>query len=320
MQENSSTGETRFAILVSPFAGQFRRDPAKLVEILTQARALGRVWSPSTEAELRAAAVEIHEFRPSHLVLVGGDGSLMRALSQLYDTFGSDPFPILVPLAAGTVNLAVRRWGGAGDGLAAMKNLSGSFAAPSISVRSLEVNLDGHLYIAFTVGTGLISNFFEEYDRQGHRGNFSAALILVKTLVGSWVSSAYSKRIFAPTPASLSIPGQDFGKLPFTLLVSSVFVDLGLGLKPTYRAHEAKGQLHLVASTLRARALGSKVWRVLRAQPLQREPRAPSSIDVLTHSFELEFDHPTKVILDGDAVTARRVSVRPGPNLSVQLI
>jgi diacylglycerol kinase (ATP) len=130
---------------------------------------------------------------------------------------------------------------------------------------------------------------------------------------GSLVGLDYAARILAPVEASLFVDQHPAPLEGLTLLVCSVFNDVGLGLRPTYRAGAEPDRLHLVATDLRARRLGPQAWRVLLGRPLV----ASRLVDELVREFSVEFMTSTALILDGDAVQARRVRVGIGPECRV---
>jgi diacylglycerol kinase family enzyme len=277
----------------------------------------GEVYAPTTEVELEQACRKLRSRGSTRVVVVGGDGTWMRVLSELYRQSGEHALPTLALIPAGTVNLAAKHWELRGRSEALLAKALAPQGSPIVERDCLRVTLDERVYLAFTVGSGLVSRFFEVYEQQAKQGNGIAAQILLRTFVGSFVGSRFARRILSPVRAKLSVDSRELGTLELTLLVTSVFSELGLGLKPTYRATSTPGKVHLIATTLPVRKLGPKALRVWRGLPLVTSPRPPEVIDCMARDFQLQFDAPHPIVLDGDAVVATCVSVQPGPRLRV---
>jgi diacylglycerol kinase family enzyme len=318
MQQISSTSPARSAIIVSLRAGQVRSNPEKRVALREICKGRGRLYELDSEVMLGQACRELYALRPWRVVIVGGDGSLMRILSELYRAYGGSPLPRITLVPAGTVNLAAKQWEIRGKPEVLLERALEKLATQVVSRPSLKVQIDGQPYVAFTVGTGLVSHFFEAYEEHEKRGARVASEIFFRTFFGAFLGSPYARRILAPVNTTLTLGKREFGEQGLTLLVSSVFRDVGLGLKPTYRASTVPGQLHLVASTLPARRLGPLALRVLQGKPLHQEPKFPEVIDCLTEQFGLSLAETTKIVLDGDTIRARHITVQPGPMLSVE--
>jgi diacylglycerol kinase family enzyme len=318
MNATSSTNSNLSAILLSNKSGRLRGTSRLYSRILRQIDGQSFKFEVATEEALDHACRQILTQRASRVVILGGDGSLTRVLSVLHRYYGATPLPRFVLIPTGTVNLAATRLGIVGRPEAILARAL-STKASNVSERpTLEVTLDGQSHVAFTFGTGLISHFFECYEAEPKQGVGAAAKIFFRTFFGSFINSAYARRILSPVQAKLVVGHQELGELGLTLLVCSVFRELGLGLKPTYRASTVPGQLHLVASTLKAHRLGPLAYRVLKGQPLQKHPRFPEVIDTLTPQFGLGLAQTTRVVLDGDSVEAMNVTVTMGPTLSVE--
>lgn len=317
MQGITSTPARSTAILLSPLAGAIGGESTLYAELAEVCAGRGELYAPTTEAELAQACAELHAQGCARVVVVGGDGTWRRVLSELYRQYGAQVLPTLALVPAGTVNLAARQWKLRGKRSALLARALSAQFTEVVERDCLKVTMDGREHLAFTVGTGLVSRFFEIYEQQPKRGKGVAVAIVLRTFFGSFLGSAFARRVLSPVRGALTVEGQPKGTLDLTLLVSSVFSELGLGLKPTYRAGTSADQLHLVATTLPVRQLGPKALRVWRGLPLLEHPSSPAVIDCLTRGFALEFASPHPIVLDGDAVMATRVAVVPGPKLRV---
>jgi diacylglycerol kinase (ATP) len=307
-----SIGQKDIVVVANPKAGKLRRLPDWLPRLTRAVAGRGRVFAPAEHSELAGCCGEIAQMRPDALVIAGGDGTVMQVLSGLARAYDAEPLPPLVLLPFGTVNTTVTRWVGRGDPWRLLEQ----FLAERGEMKrreTLHVELDGVAHVAATLGTGLISHFFDEYERAERRGLARAAAIFTQVFFGSMVGSVYASRILAPISGALSIEGSKSSLDAFTLLICSVHRDVGLGLRPTYRAATMPGRIHLVATDLEPRRLGPQAWRVF----LGRQLTAPRLVDQLVSGFSLQFTAHSSVILDGERLPARSVEVRAGNDLLV---
>lgn len=299
-------------VIANPKAGHLRRSPAGIARLTRRIEGRGPVLAPAGLGELGACCQEAARLRPDILGIAGGDGTVMQVSSGLRRAYAAVPMPPLVLLPFGTVNTTVTRWLGPGDPWWLLEE----FLAERGEMKRremLHVELDGAVYSAATLGTGLISHFFEEYDRAENRGVLRASKIFAKVFFGAMVGSAFADQILAAVPGELSIEGRTSSLGTFTLLVTSVHSNVGLGLRPTYRAATMPGRIHLVATDLAARRLGPHAWRVFRGRPLV----APHLVDEMVAGFSLRLAAKSSVILDGERHLARSVEVRAGEDLLV---
>ncbi|MGC4068213.1 MAG: diacylglycerol kinase family protein [Polyangiaceae bacterium] len=319
MQSSSSICEVGSAVLLFPRAGGFLRHPKRLDRYRSIGKSRAIVYDPVTSTELDQACAEICRCRPERVLLVGGDGSLMRGISALTCAYRGAPLPHLVPVPAGTVNLCASRWGCSGSVDSWYSAALEGKASRLLRAPTLRVCLEETPFVAFTLGAGLVSHFFEAYDQSVSPGKGTAFRIFARTFLGSLFGSTYATRLLAPVSCRVEIDGDDVGPLALSLLVTSVFANVGLGLKPTYRAGSMPGRIHLVASTLPAKTLGPLAWRVLRGLPLRPAAVEPEVIDRMVTSFSVRFDRARRVVLDGDALATESVRVAVGPELNLVL-
>jgi len=266
-----------------------------------------------TESELLAQVKELPRQPGLQVGVCGGDGTLMRVMSCLNRVLGPDALPVLVPIPFGTVCTTCARWNA---GRAPWRNLRAWLSHPALILnrqRTLSVTLDGTEHIGCTVGAGLVAQFFEHYESAEAPGVGTACKIAVKSFLGSFVSSPFSRSIMQPTECQLLVDEQTVPMRHFTLIVSSVFKNVGLGIQVTYRAGNDPERIALVSSSLPARQLGPQFWRVLTGRAL----RDPNGVDRQVKQWTMRFRGTSSIIIDGDRLTAHSVAVRPGPVWSV---
>jgi hypothetical protein len=163
------------------------------------------------------------------------------------------------------------------------------------------------------VGTGLVAKFFERYEALGAGGVVAAGRIAIESFLGSFVASKFSQSIMRPLDCRITVEGQQTTPKHFSLIVCSVFKDVGLGIKVTYRAGDEPDRIALVTSSLPARQLGPQFWRVFSGRAL----RDPLGIDRLVRDWSLQFDKSGPIIVDGERRNVHTLRVRPGPTWSV---
>jgi diacylglycerol kinase (ATP) len=307
-------------VLANRNAGGLMRDQLEWDAILVGAAQRGaRVHSTRTRDELARVARDIAARGTGAVVLVGGDGSTMAAISALEAAWPKGlPLPPLAMAGGGTVCTVARNFGARGparswakrvvqavcDGNAVTEN------KPTLRVR----DSSGGDRVGFIFGAGLVSRFFEVYDSSPRRGLVAAAAITARVFVGSFAGSALSRRILDPAPCTLAIDGADQPGRAWSLVLASVVRDVGLHLLATYRAGEDPERFHVVASGLPARDLGPQMPRILAGRPLRGEPR----VDTLARSLAVRFDDAAAAyVLDGDLVPARSATVEAGPSISL---
>jgi hypothetical protein len=109
------------------------------------------------------------------------------------------------------------------------------------------------------------------------------------------------------------VDGTTLAPEAFSLVVASVLRNVGLSMHVTYRAGEDSERFHLVTSSLPARRLAPRVWRVALGLPLGGE----HDFDGLVEKAEFSFPPGGGYVLDGECFSAAQVSVQLGPELEI---
>lgn len=304
--------------VLNPHARRLARDPALIRRIEAMSGDRAQVWVTRSLDELARAARQVALDRPDVVVLCGGDGTFMAGVTALERAYGGAALPALALAPAGTVATVARNWGTRAGVLDVAEHvLSGrSLRAqerPTLWVREH----GGASRVGFTVGTGLVARFFDRYYAAGAGGTRTALAIVARIFTGSLIGDRYAKSVLEPLPCTLTADGHELSPRAFSLVVSSVLVDLGLHMRVTYRAGSDFERPHLVASALPTTQLGPQWPRVLRGLPL-RGPRS-SCFDSLVTSFSVSFPEGQRgpYVLDGDVFHASAIQVSAGPRIRV---
>lgn len=251
----------------------------------------------------------------TRLVICGGDGTQSRVFSALAGS-GNPQLPELVVPRFGTVGTIGRRWSLGRLPLSLVEHALTERGGMVVSQPSLRVRLreaERTEAVGCTLGAGLVSRFFEVYEGAERRGMRTALTIFARTFIGSFSGARTAREMLELRPARLEIDGAPQPASAYNLVVCSVFRDVGLGIRVTYRAPDVTGSLHLVASTLPAARLGRQGLRVFRGVPL----RGPGIVDRLCQDFSLDFASRDVFVLDGELLSAKGFLVSAGPLLPI---
>jgi diacylglycerol kinase (ATP) len=270
-----------------------------------------RIHEPSTLVELEQVAGDLAARRARVVLLAGGDGTLMRALSALGTSFDPASLPIVGIVPAGTVGTVARNLGFAGTSIRTIVRAACSPAASGAPQPTLHVR-DGSSAkrVGFIFGAGLVTRFFDLYHRSGRPGLVTASTIAARVFVGSLFGSRLAAQVLSPVPSVLAIDGLAREGSGWSLVVASVLRDLGLHFLVTYRAGSDTQRFHVVASGLAPSELGRQMPRVIAGRAL----RGQRHVDALAASLQLSFEAGEDAyVLDGDVFRASSVTVQAGP-------
>ncbi len=305
-------------VIVNPNAGALARDGRLRRAILAAAaRGGARVHQTTSPADLDGLAREMASTGARAVILAGGDGSHMAALSSLARAFPELPAVGLAP--CGTVSTVAKNFG-ARLSIAWTERLILAACARTARIEpnaTLRVHDDDAVSrVGFIFGAGLVARFFELYYAGSRQGRVAAAGIAARVFAGSFFDSVLAKKVLAPTRCVVSVDGSPHVCEAWTLLLAAVVRDVGLHFLATYRAGETRQGFHVVASGLPPRRLGPQMPRVLAGKPLRGEP----GIDVIARTLDLRFaPKPDGYVLDGEVFTTRAVRVELGPPIRLLL-
>jgi diacylglycerol kinase (ATP) len=296
--------------------------------IAEQAPRTGAVVHETRDLEdLARVADAIAARAPRAVILAGGDGSVMRGLSALARAHAGAPLPLIAIVPAGTMCTIAGNLGARGDRAAWTARVIqavGAGTARRHEAATLRVRGDARPgeaeqeHVGFIFGAGLVARFFDAYEAAPRPGAATAAGLAARIFAGSIAGSPLARHVLTPTRCRVTVDGNVHAADAWSLVLASTVRDVGLHFLVPYRAGEATDRFHTVASGLPPRALGAQLPRVLMGRPLQGEPR----IDALARSLDVTFDERDgegTYILDGDRLHARRVTVTPGPKVTILL-
>jgi diacylglycerol kinase (ATP) len=303
------------AVLLNPGAGAFRSDPGLERRVLRTVGSRAVVCVTRTPAELAEAASSVLDGAPRAVVLAGGDGTYQAGVTALSRAAAARnvALPPLVFLRAGTVCTVARNWGSPRGVLRALERVVDRPEALSVVARpTLAVHDGREERLGFIFGTGLVARFFVLYERHGAGGTATAFALALGAFAESFVDGPLAREVLTPMTCTVTIRGEPLPGSAYSLVLSSVVKDLGIGMKVTHRGGDDFDRPHLVASSLPPRRLGPQWPRVALGLPLR------GGFDDLVNDFAVEWPaEGGPYVLDGDTFTSKRVTVRAGPVIQV---
>jgi diacylglycerol kinase family enzyme len=305
----------RVDVILNANAGRLRATSRLRRRIESAARRAGAALHVTCSlAELERVARRVAETGPEAVVLAGGDGSHMAALSELARVWPAPALPKIALLPGGTMNTVAGNFGTRAGDVERLLEAVRDGRAVETSTPTLHVADDRSLpRVGFIFGSALVARFFDVYYRS-RTGALAAAAITARIFAGSFVGSPLASAVLDPERASLTVDGAAHPAPEWSLVLASVVAHLGLEMHPTYRARESAERFHVVASGLPPRALAAQLPRVVAGKPLTGDPR----IDTLAAELTVSFARPDATyVLDGEVLPASAVRVTLGPTLSV---
>ncbi|HEX4339422.1 MAG TPA: diacylglycerol kinase family protein [Polyangiaceae bacterium] len=313
MAFGSSTKAETPAFIVNRNAGRFRRDRG-LEARVRGAAVHGKVFATETKDELDRAVASALDMGASPVVFCGGDGTYLAGVTALARAANGAALPPVALGRAGTVSIVAKNWGAARDVVATVRAVAEHPTSLRFTPRpTLSVEADGVARVGFTFGTGLVANFFDEYDRASPGGLGAALRIVTRVFVDSFRGGDYATKILGALPCRIHVDGVALAPAAWSLVLCSVLRDVGLHMLVTHRAGEDPSRPHLVASPLAPRALGPQ-WPLVA---MGKRLIGASNFDGLVGSFRVDFPERGPFVLDGDTFHARTVTVGAGPRLLV---
>lgn len=283
------------------------------------ARVLGD-WGIVRETEevgqLTDVACEFLEQQVEILAVCGGDGSVFRTLSAFIPTYGTEPLPAVLPLRAGTINFVAAaigcRRGSPEKVLAHVVRNCRQGIAHDVTERDL-LCVNGTQY-GFVVGCGAVVNFLRVYYGRQGTGPLSAAMLLARVFVSSFVGTSLARGIKQPVEADITCDDERVPFRVFTVILASTVDRIALGFRPTYLGHRKRGYLHFIGGPVGAWTVLKKLRRLHRGFPTEDA----TLYDNLAREVVMRFAHPAAYMIDGDVASpVPELRVTTGPRVTM---
>lgn len=262
------------------------------------------------------------------VVLAGGDGSYGPALTALAKaaTRAGRALPRIALIPGGTACTVARNWGYPGGNLIALRAdeastysaalldvvLSGRARVTRRGVLTVRIDEDAEARVALIVGAGLVSQFFERYEARGATGYPSALVLATRIAASGLAGGSLAREVLSPVPCTIALDGSMTPLTKASLFCASAVQDLGLGLRPNYRAGTDERRFHAVASPRSPRGLFGALPSVLRGRPIR------GGLDAMVEEARVTLtDGAGAFVVDGDLVRGREITIAAGPVLRV---
>lgn len=345
---SAARGGRPIAVVLNPHARKNRpnlRDRARRLESILGSA--GTVYETANLGELRDAMGDLLERGASYLVTGGGDGTVHwvvnEALEAIQRRARSEAVPSIVPTNGGTIDFLARKAGVTGNAETIVKklvrDLDGGRAPLCVELDTLDIrgtvrDADGSerslRRLGFTLAAGGIGQrFFTKYyaePRLGPRGIVSVVAKAVASHLADRLhlplsddALAYGRTIFAPTPARVTIDGEE---LPYrehgAIHAGALDVSLG-GVFRVFPLARDPGKLHFQAG-------GIVPLEMIRALPdLARggaiKSRYLREVSGRRMTVEALSDELLAPIIDGESfANFTSIDVGPGPRVVVPCI
>jgi len=300
-------------VFVNPGSRANRRDPDRARRFSHILGENGHVVFPASFDELAAEARKVAQAEPAIIGVHGGDGTLHWTVTALVRAYGERRLPPLALLPGGTMNVVASSLGILAQPETLLAQLVAgeqAAAAPLVIARCCLKIQDEY---GFVFGTGLISNFLEEYYVKGDYGAGRAIWILIRSVLSEATTGRYSERIFRRFNGRVLVDGR---VLPWPALLglgAGTVSEVGLGFRLYHRADDHPGRFGVLAIHSSPLGLILDLAAVRRGRGIS--PRRAWS-EVATR-LVIEPDSPEiSYTIDGDLYRARgSLSVELGPTL-----
>ena len=288
------------AVILNPHAGGNKRlwaraRPERLSRILGDH---GSVHTPDGIDELETVIAQALDGDPEILALCGGDGSYFRAFTVLNRLLGPNPWPPILPLAAGTINNlthAVRSRSRSPERL-----LADVIHARTHGIAHETADLDlftvGEGDVGYIFGAGMIVNFLRAYYASPDPNPASAAWLVLRLACSAAIRGALQAKIFQPFEADVVCDGERVPHRSYRMLIASSVEAIGLGFSPFYLAGRKPGLFHVLGGPAKASRLTRRLGRFYRGYPAQDA----ELYDNIAAELNVEFARPSYYTVNGD--------------------
>ena len=301
-------------LVTNPRSRKNRKDPAAVTRLAYLLGNRGVPEATKSLDDLYRVAEEFKKERIDILAINGGDGTIHVTLSAIIKTYGTDlPLPMIAILRGGTMNTIANSLGIKGETANILFNVVDKYHTREefqlFERRVLKVGEDyGCIF-----GNGLIYNFLNLYYEaaKGRPTPLTAAKVFVRGLFSSFVSGAYSKRLFRRFRAQITVDGQEWAREDFLTVAASCVEQIGLGFRPFYRVRDQPDRFAVLG--IHAPSALSFVMELPRVHA-GKAMRRDKLIDAAAQEVVFRSDEDQAYTVDGDTyVSGRELVLTNGP-------
>jgi len=304
------------AVVVNPHAGRNGRLAARVRRFEEIVGADGVVRITPDLAAIEEVVGELARSEVGILAVCGGDGSHFRTLSAWRRARPGGPWPLFLPLRAGTMNYIARSIGcmpGRPETvLAHVLRDHRQGQVHDVVERHLLIVNDEHA--GFTLGAGIVVNFLQLYYASPRQDALTAVTLLARLVASALAGGSLVRGAFRRVEADIDCDDERVPFRTFTVILAGTVTHVALGFKPMYLAGRKRHHFHLLAGPIGPLRLAGKIPRLHRGFPLED----PEFYDNLAHTVTIRFAAPTRFMMDGDLLApATDLRLTTGPVLSM---
>ena len=272
--------------------------------------------------------------RATHLVSDGGDGALHWLINEVRDRLGDDAarWPTFVPTNGGTIDFVARKAGVRGHAAAIVGRLA-SAAATRRPPREVELDTlriegtttDARAFVrhGFALAAGGIGNrFFDKYYEDPDPSGGTIVRIIARTVsdyalgqIGARRDTSYSDHMFRPTPARVTIDGEEVPTRSHDgLHAGSIDVNFA-GVLRVFPFARDVGAIHFHAGALRPSVIISNLPSLIAGRALVGD----DLIDTCGREMLITADgEPLRPVIDGERYQdVASLRITSGPRVRV---
>jgi len=262
--------------------------------------ALGVVRATPSLDAITDVVREFHDRGIEILAICGGDGSDHCTLTAVDRVYGPSPWPLLLPLRAGTINYIADDIGGrrgTPEQVLQRVVLAHRRGHPHVTTERDVLRVNGD-QLGFVLSFGTAVNFLHVYYARETQGPVWAARLLGRAIVSAALGTHLARSISQAVEADIVCDDEALPFRQFTFFFAGTVRHVALGFQPTYLGDRKRGFCHVVGGPVAARRLVRYALRVHRGFPTND----PLLYDSLCRRFAIRFSRPAHYMLDGDVL------------------
>jgi len=299
-------------VIINPHAGRNGDVAARVRRFEQIVGKEGVVRVTPDLAAIENVVGELARQRVEMLAVCGGDGSHFRVLSAWRRLHPEGPWPLYLPLRAGTMNYIARSIGCMRGGpehvLSHVVHDYRHGHIHDIVERELLVVNDEHA--GFTVGGGIVVNFLQLYYSSPRQSGLTAIGLLGRLIASAMLGTSLVRGAFRRVEADIDCDDERVPFRTFTVILAGTVTHVALGFKPMYLAARKRQHFHLLAGPIGPLRLARRIPRLWRGVPLED----PEFYDNLARMVTIRFAAPTRLMMDGDLLDPMsQLTMRTGP-------
>jgi diacylglycerol kinase family enzyme len=283
-------------VLINAGAGGVRRSPER-VERMRRLLPAERIAVTRARGEVAAALRGLRAREVDTLVVVGGDGSVHVALTELFRVWPPDALPRVALARGGTINTIASSLGAheAPDSMLERLLERGprrECVRPALRVRAD----DGEERCAMIFAMGAAARFLEQYYAAATGGPLQAFATLARCMGSVLVHGPLARWLFSRFEARVRIDSDAYGETSFTVIAAASVRHIGLGFRPFHSAGRRLDRFHFAMTRDDGRRIALELpWHRAGVPPRRSCLRHASPARVT-----IEAPEPVAYTLDGD--------------------